>query len=142
MVVKRKSFATLIKLQKNRVDEQRQILSQLQDLLDQVDARIAELEIIKARELDAAQDMATRASYGAFLKAAVERGRILEKERHIAGLAVKSAQDKLIELYEDQKRYETAEAQRIEEEAQEERRIERIDLDEVGGIMHERRRGE
>ena len=142
MVVKRKSFATLIKLQKNRVDEQRQILSQLQDLLDQVDARIAELEIIKARELDAAQDMSTRASYGAFLKGAVERGRILEKERHIAGLAVKSAQDKLIELYEEQKRYETAEAQRLEEEAQELRRVERIELDEVGGVMLERQRGD
>ena len=138
---KKKSFATLIKLQKSLVDEQRQVLCRLQDRLDSIDAAIAQLEILKAREQEAAsQEVVFRSTYGEFLKTAVLRGRVLEKERLLAARAVELAHDKLAEMFEDQKRYETAEAQRLAEEAQEEMRLERIALDEIGSIMHERKR--
>jgi len=135
-----KSLATLIKLQKTRVDEQRILVLQLLERLEGIEGKIVQLEIRKARELAAAKDNEARATYGAFLKAMVAEGRELEKERHTAALAVKIAQDKLAELFEEQKRYEIAEQQRLDEEAQEERRRERIELDEIGGVMHERKK--
>ncbi|MDR3450515.1 MAG: flagellar FliJ family protein [Alphaproteobacteria bacterium] len=133
-----KSLETLIKLQKTFVDEQRIHLARLQDNLEAIDNRIVELEIRKARELEAARDEAARATYGAFLGAMVEQGRALEKDRQTAALAVKIAQEKLAELFEEQKRYEIAEEQRLATEAKKERRRETIDLDEIGGVMHER----
>ncbi|MDE2029438.1 MAG: hypothetical protein KGI97_02625 [Alphaproteobacteria bacterium] len=133
-----KSLATLIKLQKTYVDEQRQQLARLYDQMEEIEGRIAQLEIMKAREQEAARDIAASATYGAFLKRAVEVGRTLEEERQTAAMAVRIAQDKLAELFEEQKRYEIAEEQRIEDEAREERRRETIELDEVGGVTHER----
>src|ERR1700761_6409048 len=127
-----KSLATLIKLQKTRVDEQRIHLAALQEQLDSIERRIAELEIEKAREQVAAEhNPEARGTYGAFLKAAINRGRELDKARQTTQIAVEIARDKLAELFEEQKRYEVAEANRIESEAAEERRQERIELDEI-----------
>jgi flagellar biosynthesis chaperone FliJ len=136
------SLQTLIKLQKTRVDEQRQHLARLQDALERIDGAIAQLEIQKAREQEAARDPALRTTYGAFLKSLVMKERLLDQERQTAAQAVKIAHDKLAELFEEQKRYEIAEEQRLESEARAERRLERIALDEIGGVMHERNKAE
>jgi len=138
-----KSLATLIKLQKTRVDEQRQLLAQLQQQLDAIQRQIIELEVRKAQEQVAAeQNPEARQTYGAFLKAVVARERELEKQRQVMEDAVVLARDKLALLFEEQKRYEIAEAARIEEEAREERRRERIDLDEIGSVSYARKKGE
>ncbi len=137
-----KSLSTLIKLQKTFVDEQRQHLARLLDNMERIEGKIIQLEIMKAREQAAAQDDAARITYGAFLKEMVTQGRALEQERQVAAMAVKVAQEKLAELFEEQKRFETAEAQRTEAEAKEERRLETIELDEIGGTRHERKRSE
>ena len=137
-----KSLQTLIKLQKMLVDEQRQHLSTLQDHLERIEQIITQLEINKAREQVAAQDNEARTTYGAYLQQMIGQGRVLEKERQTAAMAVKIAQDKLAELFEEQKRYEIAEAQRIEKANSEERRRETIELDEVGSVAYERRRGD
>jgi flagellar export protein FliJ len=136
-----KSLATLIKLQKNRVDEQRIHVARLQTHLSEIEQKIAQLEIDKAREQVAAQkSVESTVTYGAFLKAAVKKGRDLEKDRQVAEAAVEVARGQLTELFEEQKRYETAEANRITAEEKEERRRETIELDEVGGMSHERRK--
>ncbi|MBV8547836.1 MAG: hypothetical protein JO126_00055 [Alphaproteobacteria bacterium] len=138
-----KSLQTLIKLQKTRVDEQRQLLAQLENQLAYIERRIAELEVYKAREqVTADQNEEARATYGAFVKGAVAKGREMEKERLTATEAVRIAHDKLAELFEEQKRYEIAEQARIDAEAKEESKRERQELDEVGSIGHQRRREE
>jgi flagellar FliJ protein len=137
-----KSLAILIKLQKTRVDEQRIHLNHLQERLEQIDNKIAQVEIRKAREQEAAQNGEARLTYGAFAKAMVAEGRVLEKERQTAAMAVKIAHDKLAELFEEQKRYEIAEQQRIDVEVRAERRRETIELDEIGGMRHERKKSE
>ncbi len=137
-----KSLATLIKLQKTFVDEQRQHLARLLDHLENIETKIREVEDLKESEKEAAKDAVTRASYGEFLKQMIALGRALEKERQAAERAVQIAQERLAELFEEQKRYEIAEANRIEEEAKAERRLERIELDEIGGTRHERQRAE
>jgi hypothetical protein len=57
-------------------------------------------------------------------------------------MAVKIAQDKLAELFEEQKRYEIAEEQRIEDEDKAARHRDTLALDEVGGVMHERKKAD
>lgn len=134
-----KSLATLIKLQKTRVDEQRQQLAKLQAHLENIETQITQLEIAKAREQVAAeQNPEARMTYGAFLKAAVITGRELEKQRQVAIDAVEVARDQLTELFEEQKRYEIAQASRLAAERREELRRETIELNEIGGMVHER----
>lgn len=137
MAVK-KSLAALIKLQKSYVDEQRRHVAQLQDRLEKIERDIAQLEIAKAREQEAARDPAASYTYGEFVKRAVAQGRELEEMRRTAAGAVAVAQDRLAALFEEQKRYEIAEKQRIDDEAREALRRENIELDEIGGVMHER----
>jgi hypothetical protein len=70
----------------------------------------------------------------------VKEGRELEKQRQIGTAAVEAARLKLTELFEEQKRYEIAEAARLEAEKKEERRRETIELDEVGGVTYTRKK--
>lgn len=135
-----KTLDTLIKLQKNRVDEQRQMLARLQNKLTQIEQTIAALEQQKLDEqIAAAQDAEKAVTYGAFLKAAIRRGRELEREREIAAAAVNAAHDMLAELFEEQKRYEIAADARAAKERAEESRRDTAELDEIGAITHQRR---
>jgi hypothetical protein len=137
-----KSFKTLIKLSKTFVDEQRQQLARLLENLQRIEGEITRLEIMRVREQETAtKNPAMNITFGAFIKTVIIKGRLLEKERQTAALAVKMAREKLAELFEEQKRYEIAEDQRLEAEAKEERRLETIELDEIGGTRHERQRG-
>ncbi|MDP9127745.1 MAG: flagellar FliJ family protein [Pseudomonadota bacterium] len=135
-----KSLATLIKLQKTRVDDQRLALAKLQARLEEMENAITSLEIAKAREQLIAQEHAeARATYGAFLNAAVRQGRDLEKQRLAAARAVDEARQRLAELFEEQKRYEIADAARLEAEQREEHRRETLELDEIGSVSHVRK---
>jgi hypothetical protein len=135
------SLSTLIKLQKTRVDEQRLVLARAQEKLDLVERAIAGLENEKRHEKEVAGKNTEQAvTYGAFLKEAVKRERALFKERQIAVAAVNAARETLIELFEEQKRYEIAEAARLEAEEREELRRDTAELDEIGGVTHERRK--
>jgi flagellar export protein FliJ len=137
------SFATLIKLSKTHVDEQRLVLAKLQARLDEIERDIAELEIRQAREQVTVNEYPeTALTYGAFLKWAIARARELENERQAAAVAVTIARDKLAELFEEQKRYEIAEQNRIEEEAREAARRERIEMDEIGSVSFVRKKKE
>ena len=136
-----KSLTTLIKLQKTYVDQQRLTLAKLQERLDLIDRGILGLEAQKTREAAAAKkDPAAAITYGHYIKEALRQGQALAKERAIAVAAVNAAREKLAELFEEQKRYETAEEMRIKAEAREELRRETAELDEIGGVTHERNR--
>lgn len=130
-----KNLALLIKLQKTLVDEQRILLAKLQNQLQEIENRIAEHEIMMVREQIAAKESAEASlTYGAFVKTCIDQGRELEKQRHISMSAVDIAREKLSELFEEQKRYEIAEEQRLKTEQKEERRLETIEMDEIGSV--------
>lgn len=136
-----KTLPTLIKMQKMRVDEQRQLLAKLQDNLAAIEQRMVELEIEKAREQAIAQeDETARAGLGSYLKSAIEKGRALEKERQVMQAAVDTARDELMQIFEEQKRYEIAEAARLAVEQAEEKHRECLDLDEVGSTRFARQK--
>lgn len=133
-----KSLATLIQLQKTLVDEQRVLLARLQDDLDRIEHKLAAFKVQMVREAEAARAYEASGSYGAFVKQMLVVEKALEKEKRTATTAVKIAQGRLASLFEEQKRYEIAEERRIEAEAKEELRRENLELDEIGGVMHER----
>jgi flagellar export protein FliJ len=136
-----KGLPTLIKLQKSRVDEQQVILSKLQNHLEQIEGAIVALEIEKVREAEAKRkNPALGITYAAYLDAALRRGEKLERDRLIAQQAVNLAHDQLSQLFEEQKRYEIALANREAAEEREEKRKESIEMNEIGSIAFERRR--
>ena len=128
-----KGLETLIKLQKTLVDEQRIHVAKLQAHADELDAQMAELQIAMAREqVTAEQDPESQMTYGNFIKSAIELGRILDKEKIVAAAAVEVARQKLSELFEEQKRYEIAREQRLEQQRQLEKQRENKFFDDVG----------
>jgi hypothetical protein len=138
-----KSLSTLIKWQKTHVDEQRVILAKLQEKLDAVEQAIADLEQEKLQEQASAKKNPEKAvTYGAYVKEAIRRGEMLQKQRWAVEEAVTGARDKLTELFEEQKRYEIAEANRIEIDEKKERQRETAELDEIGGVTHGRQKGD
>lgn len=136
-----KSLETLIKLQKTRVDEQRIHLSNLQDHLTAIENQIAELEITIVREqITAQENPESKLTYGAFIKASVQLGRELEKQRCVASDAVEVARNKLSDLFAEQKRYEVAEEARVEAERKAESRRDTLQMDEIGSINYTRKK--
>ncbi len=136
-----KSLASLIKLQKSRVDEQRLLLLALQEQLAKIEEEIRRLKEEEARQRALVEnDPDMGLTFGDYIKKAIAKGNALEKKRKTTEIAVSIARDKLAELFEEQKRYEIAEENRQEEEAREEARRERIDLDEVGSVGFVRRK--
>jgi flagellar biosynthesis chaperone FliJ len=137
-----KSLGTLIKLQKTRVDEQRRLLARLQDRLEAIEKAITEHTLRQAREQAAVVENPVAAqTYDEYLKRAVAQARELESQRQAAEVAVAFAREKLGALFEEQKRYEIAEAERLAAEEREDLRRERIALDEVGSVQFVRKSG-
>ncbi len=136
------SLATLVKLRKTELDAQRSRLAQALEHLDQIEISLTRLEHKKAAEREIPRDEASHATYGAFLQKTIQEERALAHDRVAAVQAVRTAQDRLLELFEEQKRYEIAETQRIEAEKRETNRRETIDLDEIGSIAHQRKQRE
>lgn len=119
------------------------MLAKLQERYEAVQKEVAEHEIRMAREQLAAQkDPAMALTYGDFVKWAIEHARELEKQLITAAKAVDIAREQLTVLFEEQKRYEIAEANRLEEEKREEQRQETILLDEVGSVGFVRKKEE
>jgi flagellar protein FliJ len=138
-----KSIATLIKLQKSRVDEQRQILADQQAVFDRIEQEIVALATQQAREQEIARDSTeATTTYGAFIKWATERARQLEAARVAAQIAVEQARDVLSQLFEEQKRYETVQANRVAEERAAELKREQEGLDETAVMNFERKQRE
>jgi len=130
-----KSLATLIKLQKNAVDEQRIILGKLQTRLERIEAEIAAHDARRREEEKLFTDHPDMGmTYGAYVRAAILKARALQKQRQSAAAAVEIARDKLAEVFEAQKRYELAEEARLAREEKEEQRRETAFLDEVGSV--------
>jgi hypothetical protein len=79
-------------------------------------------------------------TYGDYVKNALKKEEFLEKKRKTAEYAVNIARDKLAEVFEEQKRYEIAEAKRLEDEAKEEAHKEKLFMDEVGSVSFVRKK--
>ncbi len=134
------SLATLVKLHKMRMDEQRQLLVKLQERLEQVEADITTLELRQATEyLTVQEHPETSLTYGDFVRWAAAQGRELQKQKQATSTAIDLARDRLAELFEEQKRYELAQEARAAEARREEQRRETMAMDEVGSVSFARK---
>ncbi len=135
-------LATLIKLQKTRVDEQRLVVAQLSAHVAMLDDALARLETQRlAEQQAAAHDPALALTYGAFIRQNLDTTHDLTRQRQTAQAALDKAHDQLAALFEEQKRYEIAEAARVTQEQRDEAKRETQELDEIGAVTFVRRQG-
>ncbi len=131
---------TLIKLEQMRLDDQRRMLVQLQDLLARIEQEIADLQVTQAREAAVVRggDPNVRLTLEPFLAQVKQRLQQLQQAKRDAEDAIAIAHDRLAELFETQKRYEIIRDQRAAEAAAAAKRLEQQELDETAAQTHER----
>lgn len=136
-----KSLATLIKLQKSLVDEQRRMLADLQNIFDRIEAEIAALQAAQRAEEEQARHAPSEMNVTLphFIAKTKARLAQLTQAREDALVAIEQARDRLGELFETQKRYEIIRDHREAEAEAERARQERLELDEIAETTHQRR---
>ncbi|NBX73007.1 MAG: hypothetical protein EB121_06670 [Alphaproteobacteria bacterium] len=137
-----KSLGTLIKLQKAKVDEQRLVLADKEEILQKLENQMAELSLRMMRERDFASsqnDHDIQAQFGLFIQRATHQLKQLDIARQAALNAVLRERDALAVLFEEQKRYEIVAASRAAKAEAEYQKRTQAELDEVAQIVHERK---
>ncbi len=139
-----KTLGTLIKLQKSLVDDQRRMLADLQNILERIEAEIVALDALRNREEEVARtaEPAAMVTLAQFMAQPKNRAEQLAKAKRDAIAAVEAAREQLAELFETQKRYEIIRDQRDAAALAEEKRQDRLELDEIAETSHQRKQGE
>ncbi len=137
------SLKTIIRLQKLQLDEKRRVLAELQNLGDRLRAEIERLkEEIAQEQATARENFAVSFTYANFAQAALERGRKLGESLAQVEVQISVATDQMAESYQELKRYELAEEERLKREKQKLKRKEAEMLDETALIGFRRRQAE
>ncbi len=135
------SLANLIRIHQWILDEKRQRLAGLQQLLDRMEDDLEIMEEKLAAERDAAgRTMDGALAFQTFIPAALERR---DKLRHsIANIEreVEDARDEVGEAFQELKKYETAQDIQQRQELEQRRRREQLTLDEMGVGLYRRNR--
>jgi hypothetical protein len=131
---------TLIRFHRWQIDEKRRALAELQNQEDQVLAFAAQLEEqIKAEQQTARTQSEVAFGYANYAKAAIhQRARIAETLAQVRDQLI-VATDDLAEAFQELKRYELAQEERVKREKAEIRRKENEMLDETAEIGFRRR---
>jgi flagellar protein FliJ len=137
------SLKTIIRLQKLQLDEKRRTLAELQNLGDRLKAEIEKLkEEIAHEQATARDDFAVSFTYANFAQAAMERGRKLGESLLQVEVQISVATDQMAEAYQELKRFELAEEERLKREKDKQKRKEAIMLDETALVGFRRRQAE
>jgi flagellar protein FliJ len=135
------SLANLVRIHQWILDEKRQRLAGLQQLLDRM---AGDLEVLEER-LAAEREAAGRTLDGAlafqtFIPAALERRDKLRHSIANLGQEVETARDEVGEAFQELKKYETAQDIQQRQEFEQRRRREQLNLDEMGVGLYRRNR--
>ncbi len=127
-----KGIATLIRLRKQRLDEMRVALAELERKRDQliVAARHLEEEF-KAEQKTAAASLEASITYGGYAAKVAEWREALVNETTKMEAEIERAGDAVVEAYRELKKYEVNESRRAARVHAESERRERRDLDEI-----------
>ncbi len=135
-----RSLKTLIRLHRNELDEKRRRLAEMQRRLDELGQVLlvhdAEVEREKAM---ARVDHDASMAFPRFHKAAQQRRERLVADIVEAGRQAEQAREEVAEAFQEVKRYEITEENRIERERRREAQLEQVRLDEVAINQHRRR---
>ena len=135
-----KSLKALIRYRKFELDERRRELRALEDLAAQIDASIVALdqEVASERQL-AANDMLLARYWPTYSDWARGRREELVQNRLQIGEQILKAEDAVTDAHRELKKFEVAEANRLAREKAEQDRKERIRLDEIAEVAHQRK---
>lgn len=134
------SFKTLIRVQKWQLDEKRRALTELQTLEDRLRGEIDRLaEEMRAEQDTARNDFNASFTYAAFARGAMERRRRIDDSIRQVQEQIVAAAEQVAEAYQDLKRYELAEEERLKREREKEKHKEELMMDETALIGFRRR---
>ncbi|CAO3379505.1 flagellar FliJ family protein [Azospirillum argentinense] len=137
------SLKTIIRLQKWKLDEKRRALADLQNLADRLQAEIERLKEEIAVERDTARGNVEYAfTYSNYIQAAMERGKRLTQSMGQVEAQIAVATDEMAEAFQELKRYELAEEERLKREKEKLKRKEANMLDETALVGFRRRQQE
>lgn len=135
-----KSLKALIRYRKFELDQRRRELRALEDLAAQIDQSIVALDAQVASERQlAANDMLLARYWPTYSEWARGRRDELVQNRLQIGEQILKAEDAVTDAYRELKKFEVAEANRVAREKAEQDRKERIRLDEIAEVAHQRK---
>ncbi|AWK89209.1 flagellar export protein FliJ [Azospirillum thermophilum] len=137
------SLKTVIRLHKLQLDEKRRVLAELQTLADRLKSEIERLkEEIAHEQQTAREDFSVSFTYSNFAQAALERGRRLGESLAQVEAQIAVATDEMAEAFQELKRFELAEEERLKREREKQKRKESLMLDETALVGFRRRQQE
>lgn len=134
------SLKTIIRLHKWQLDEKRRALAELQNLADRLKAELERLKEEVANEQETARNNPDFAfNYANYAQAAMERGRRLTQSLGQVDVQIAVATDQMAEAFQELKRYELAEEERLKREKEKQKRKDANMLDETALVGFRRR---
>lgn len=126
------ALKTLTRIQKFQIDEQRKILSELQEKQDILQAQLEQLNRDFEQEKEFARNNAGVGDFGAYVKRYMQQRENLEMQIAVLEKKIEHERDVMADMFKEQKRYEIVDDQRTKRAAKEEEQKMQKVLDEIG----------
>ena len=126
------ALKTLTRIQKFQIDEQRKILSELQEKQDILQAQLEQLNRDFEQEKEFARNNAGVGDFGAYVKRYMQRRENLEMQIAVLEKKIEHERDVMADMFKEQKTYEIVDDQRTKRAAKEEEQKMQKVLDEIG----------
>ncbi len=126
------SLKTLVRVQKFNIDEQRKLLNEQLDTEEKILAGIKFLEDELAREKAFSEKNPEVGDFGAYFKRYQQRREALEQALLMVRAKIEEIQDKISEMFKEQKTFEIVDDNREKRAQQEEAHKMQQTLDEIG----------
>ena len=126
------ALKTLTRIQKFQIDEQRKILSELQEKQDILQAQLEQLNRDFEQEKGFARNNAGVGDFGAYVKRYMQQRENLEMQIAVLEKKIEHERDVMADMFKEQKTYEIVDDQRTKRAAKEEEQKMQKVLDEIG----------
>lgn len=126
------ALKTLTQIQKFQIDEQRKILSELQEKQDILQAQLEQLNRDFEQEKEFARNNAGVGDFGAYVKRYMQQRENLEMQIAVLEKKIEHERDVMADMFKEQKTYEIVDDQRTKRAAKEEEQKMQKVLDEIG----------
>lgn len=126
------ALKTLTRIQKFQIDEQRKILSELQEKQDILQAQLEQLNRDFEQEKEFARNNAGVGDFGAYVKRYMQQRENLEMQVAVLEKKIEHERDVMADMFKEQKTYEIVDDQRTKRTAKEEEQKMQKVLDEIG----------
>ena len=126
------ALKTLTRIQKFQIDEQRKILSELQEKQDILQAQLEQLNRDFEQEKEFARNNAGVGDFGAYVKRYMQQRENLEMQIAVLEKKIEHERDVMADMFKEQKTYEIVADQRTKRAAKEEEQKMQKVLDEIG----------